>query len=417
MSTETNDTHAAPRSESTELGQYREKVRAWLAANISRYEGADPDLAGNPTPERVARARRIQAELYSAGYAGFTFPVEYGGQGLTLDHERIFRSEAVGYDIPTKFFGVSINILGATLSAFGTHEQKARHLRRILSGEELWLQLLSEPSGGSDLAGLLMAAARQGDAFIVNGQKTWSTGAQYADFALCPVRTNWDVPKHRGISLLIVDLRTPGIEIRPIRQVNGDEHFCEEFFTDVSIPAANLVGEQDQGWRVIRGLLEIEHAWVGRGGAKRVDFRQDVSDLVALTKARGLGDDDSARRAVTRLHVLLEIQKLVSGRVSEGIETGKLDHGYGSLLKMGNDFLSQHGAETALAIGGAGAVTWDPSDPLGNVWAEGYLTSRSAPIAGGTAEILRNNVSEKVLGLPREPSLDRDVPFNQVPHN
>lgn len=401
----------------SELADYRLRARAWLADNIRRYEGDDPDLAPDPDPERLAEARRTQAQLYAAGYAGFTFPVEYGGQGLTLDHERVFLEEVRGYDVPTRLFGVSINILGATLAAYGTHEQKRRHLARILSGEELWLQLLSEPGGGSDLAGLLMSATRDVDSFIVNGQKTWSSGAQVADFALCPVRTSWDAPKHRGISLLIVDLRAPGIEIRRIPQINGESHFCEEFFTDVRVPADNLVGEENQGWRVVRGLLEIEHAWVGRGGAKRVDFRQDVSDLVALAVQRGVADDVGVRRKLTALHVAIKVQELVSARVSRGVELGKMHPGNGSLLKMGNDALSQRGAELALAMAGTAGVTWDAGDEHAASWAHTYLTSRSAPIAGGSAEILRNNVSENVLGLPREPSFDRDVPFNQVPHN
>lgn len=376
-----------------------------------------PTWSPTPPPERAAHGRVLQKKLYEAGYAGFTFPVEYGGQGQTLDHERVFLDEAEGYDIPNRMFGVSINILGATLAAFGTHEQKQRHLARILSGEELWLQLLSEPSGGSDLAGLLMTAVRDGDHFVVNGQKTWSTGAAHSDFALCPVRTTWDAPKHRGVSLLIVDLRSPGIEIRPIREITGEAVFCEEFFTDVVVPASNLVGEQDGGWGVVRGLLEIEHAWVGRGGAKRVDFRKDVSDLVALAKARGLSSDLGVRRKVVGLHVTLEVQKLVSARVSHGVATGKLHHGYGSLLKLGNDFLAHRGAEMALAMAGDEGVTWDPSDPDGGSWATAYLTSRSASIGGGTTEIMRNNVSEKVLDLPRDPGSDRGVPFNQIPHN
>jgi alkylation response protein AidB-like acyl-CoA dehydrogenase len=403
--------------ESPELAEYRLATRAWLAGNLSRYPGEDPDLASDPSPERLAEARRIQARLRVAGYAGFTFPAEYGGQGLTLDHERVFLEEAAGYDVPTRLFGVSINILGATLAAYGTSEQKRRHLPRILSGEEIWLQLLSEPGGGSDLAGLLTSATRDGDHFVVNGQKIWSTGAQFADFALCPVRTAWDVPKHRGISLLIIDLRSPGIEIRTIRQINGEAHFCQEFLTDVTVPVSNLVGAENDGWRVIRGLLEIEHAWVGRGGAKRVDFRQDVSDLVALAKQRGLSGDVGIRRKIAALHVAFEIQKLVSARVWSGVETGKLAPGYGSLLKMGNDIITLRRAETGLALAGADGVTWEPGDACQGGWAAAYLTSRSAPIGGGTAEIMRNNVSEKVLGLPREPSFDQGLPFNQVPHN
>jgi len=402
---------------SDDLHEYRLQLRAWLADNIERYEGEDPDLGADISPERVANGRVIQAKLYDAGYAGFTFPKEYGGQGLTLDHERVYLEEVVGYDVPTRLFGVSINILGATVAEFGTHEQKERHVRRILRGEELWLQLLSEPGGGSDLAGLLMSAVRDGDNYVVNGQKIWSSGAHFADFAICPVRTDWDVPKHKGISVLIVDLRSPGIEVRRIKQVNGEAHFCEEFFTDALIPTSNLMGDENEGWRVLRGLLAIEHAWVGRGGAKRPDFRQDVNDMVALAKAKGRADDIGVRRRVTDLHVGLQVQRWVSDRVSQGVARHGFHHDYGSLLKLGNDDLSLRGGELGLALTGADGLTWDPDDATGGVWAHAYLTSRSAPIGGGTTEILRNNVSEKVLGLPREQSVDRELPFNQVPHN
>src|SRR5262249_48611943 len=156
-----------------------------------------------------------------------------------------------GYRLPIRAFGVSINILGATLVEFGTHEQKLAHIPNILSGEKRWLQFLSEPSGGSDIGGLLTSATRDGDSYVINGQKIWSTGAHLSDFALCPVRTRWDVPKYKGISVLIVDLRSPGLEIRRIKQIDGGSEFCEEFFTDVVVPATNLVGEENEGWRVV----------------------------------------------------------------------------------------------------------------------------------------------------------------------
>ena len=245
--------------ESPELREYRVKARAWLADHIPPLgRGDDGQVVAvgeedDPAPERQAEARQLQAKLYEAGYAGFTFPVDYGGQGLTLDHEGVFLEEAAGYDLPIAEFGVSINILGATLAAFGTHEQKLAHIPNILSGKERWLQFLSEPSGGSDLAGLLTSATRDGDSFVVNGQKTWSTGAHLSNFALCPVRTRWDVPKHKGISVLIIDLKTPGIEIRRIKQINGGSEFCEEFFTDALVPASNLVGGRTKagGWPVV----------------------------------------------------------------------------------------------------------------------------------------------------------------------
>ncbi len=397
------------------LPAYRASVRAWAEANLTPAVGVEAE-DHEAELARLTEERAIQAKLHEAGFAGFTFPPEYGGQGLTLEHERIFAEEARPYRIPGGNLGVSINILGATLAAFGTHEQKLAHLPRILSGAEIWLQLLSEPTGGSDLGGLMTGAIRDGDYFVVNGQKTWSTGAYASDFALCPVRTRWDVPKHKGISMLILDLKTPGIEVRRIRQLNGGAEFCEEFFTDVMVPAENLVGDENEGWRVARGLLEIEHAWVGRGGAPST-APKGVGRIVSLVCARGLGADAGVRRDVAAMHVASTAQQLVSARVSDGVASGKLLPGYGSLLKLGNDTLAQRESELALRLAGSGGVTWRPDQPESREWSDQFLSLRSTTIAGGTSEIQRNNVSERVLGLPREPAFDRDIPFNEVPHN
>lgn len=401
--------------ESTELNEYRLAARDWLADNVARKTRANDEFDGeDPSAERISTLKRTQMNLYEAGYAGFAFPKEYGGQGLTLDHERVFIEEAVDYDVPTRFFGVSINILGAALATFGTDQQKRHHLSRILSGQERWLQFLSEPSGGSDLAGLLTSAVRDGDNYIVNGQKIWSTGAHLSDYAMCPVRTRWDVPKHKGISVLVVDLKSPGIEVRRIKQIDGGANFCEEFLTDLVVPVSNLVGEENEGWRVARGILEIEHAWVGRGWA-RSDTFEGVSKLVALSREKGRGADAGVRRQLAGLHVIIEAQRLMSARVSKGIERGKFPPTYGSLLKLGNDLAMQRRAETSLALAGCDGATWE-HDTAGE-WAHAFLSSRGASIGGGTDEIQRNNISEKVLGLLREPSFDRDTPFNQIPHN
>ena len=313
---------------------------------------------------------------------------------------------------------MSINIIGATLLGRASHEQKLRYLPKILSGEEVWLQFLSEPSGGSDLAGLLTSAVRDGDTYILNGQKTWSTGAHLCDFAMCPVRTAWDRPKHKGISNLIIDLRTPGIDVRRIRQINGEAEFCEEFLTDVAVPVENLIGAENEGWRGMRIMLEIEHAWIGRGGSgriKRIDANSTIDDIVELAKARGRDHDPGVRRQLVALHVALEAHKLVAARISRAIDAGKLQPGYGSLLKLGNDTLVQRRAQEALTLAHDDGITWAPGDA--SPWAHEYLSSRAASIAGGSDEILRNNISERVLGLPREVSPDRDLPFNQVPHN
>lgn len=329
-----------------------------------------------------------------------------------MEHERVFTEEAAGYDMPSTNFGVSINILGATLVAYGTHEQKRAHVANILAGKELWLQFLSEPSGGSDLAGLLTSATRDGDAYLVNGQKTWSSSAHLSDYGLCPVRTQWDVPKHQGISMLIVDLKSPDIEVR---RIDGAD-FCEEFFTDLVVPASNLVGEENKGWRVARGLLEIEHAWVGRGGSS-VSSEEGEATLVSLARSKGLARDQGVRRRLADLHVASVAQRLVSARVSDAMSSGLLPSGYGGILKLGDDIVTQRWAELALELAGGRGVTWEPEEADAGEWSQVFLNSRRVSIAGGTDEIQRNNISERVLGLPREPALDRDVPFNQVPHN
>jgi alkylation response protein AidB-like acyl-CoA dehydrogenase len=359
--------------------------------------------------------KTLQKRLHKAGYAGITFPVEYGGQGLTLQHEQVFLEEAAGYQIPQAYFGVSINILGATLLEFGTSTQKHEHLPRILCGDERWLQFLSEPSGGSDLAGLLTSATRDGDVFILNGQKTWSSGAHLADFALCPVRTRWDVPKHKGISVLIIDLKSPGLEVRRIKKITGRAEFCEEFFTDMKVPVTNLVGEENRGWHVIRGLLEIEHAWIGRAGG-RGDLGDDLRSLLSLVERKELVDNHLIRRRIIDMHVAVSVQKLLSTRISEGVAMGKLDPSYGSILKLGDSPLRQRLAELGLALAGSEGVAWMRGGSESE-WSEVFLESRSATIAGGTNEIQRNNISERVLGLPREPAPYTDMPFDQVPHN
>ncbi len=251
---------------------------------------------------------------------------------------------------------------------------------------------------------------------MINGQKIWSTGAHLSDFALCPVRTRWDVPKHKGISVFIVDLKTPGIEVHRIKEINGSARFCQEYLTDVVVPAANLVGEENEGWRVIRGLLQIEHAWVGRGGALSAES-QGISALVSMVKSTKRRDDAGVRRKVTELYVALEVQKLTAARVTSGIATGKMAPNYGSLLKLGNASLTQHRAEVGLNVAEGQGVAWKPGDHVWSEWSTAFLASRSSSIAGGTNEIQKNIVSERVLGLPRESHQDFDVSFNQVPHN
>jgi alkylation response protein AidB-like acyl-CoA dehydrogenase len=402
--------------DSAELRNYRLAARAWLADNMTPLARDDEGnvLVDRPSSERYAHVRALQARLFEGGFAGITYPTEYGGAGLDLDHERVFLEEGAGYDLPTRDLGVSLSIIGQTLLRYGSDDQKRVHLPRMLRGDEIWLQLLSEPSGGSDLAGLVARADRDGSNYVLNGQKTWSTGALFADFALCPARTNWDVPKHRGISLFIVDLRAPGIEIRPIRQIDGGAEYCEEFLTDVVVSADDIVGAENDGWTVVRALLAIEHEWVGRtGGSRSAAYDTDVSDLVSLVRRRGLEHDDTARRRVAEVRERSTVQRVLVRRISGGMAEGSLEPSYGNLLKLGSGLLAQMQAEAAFALAGSAVVAWPPGGADEGVVTE-HLLTRRLTIASGTSEVQRNAIAEGVLGLPREVAVDRDRPFREV---
>jgi alkylation response protein AidB-like acyl-CoA dehydrogenase len=408
--------------DSTALHEYRLAARTWLSKTmvprVRRDDGTLEDPDGlEPSQERFEHARELQRVVFEGGYAGITYPREYGGQGLTIEHETVFLDEAERYEMPTRIFAYSLNILGPTLVAFGTHDQKAAHVPRILAGEELWVQLLSEPSGGSDLAGMLTRAERHGDNYVLNGQKIWSTAAQRADYAMCAARTQWDVPKHKGISMFIVDLKSPGIEIRPIRQINEGSEFCEEFLTDVVVPSSNLLGAENDGWRVTRGLIEIEHEYVGRSGDGGAPTQGGVEDLIGVARARGLAGDQGTRRLIADIHARRVVQTLTSARIANAMESGERDKSYGSVLKLLSTDLLQRRTEVALTIAGSNSVAWPAGSDDDKGWSLAFLTSRSFSIAGGTTEVQKNNVGERTLGLPREPSVDHDIPFKQVRRN
>src|SRR5919112_3533272 len=234
-----------------ELAEFRRRCRDFLAANAKplrrRQPGDDEDdhVAAAEAAADVPGAKRYQAALYDAGLAGITWPVEVGGQGLTAEHQRVFNEEAAGYETPTGAYTIGLGMVIPTIVEHGTEAQKERYVRRALRGEEIWSQLFSEPGAGSDVASLQMRAERDGEEFVLNGQKVWTAGAQHSDFGAVIARTNPDLPKHRGITMFIIDFRAPGIEIRPLRQMNGGAGFNEGYFTDVRGAGTNVVGQID----------------------------------------------------------------------------------------------------------------------------------------------------------------------------
>jgi alkylation response protein AidB-like acyl-CoA dehydrogenase len=399
---------------------FRERARRWLAENMAPADAT----TGTRSDERYAHERVLQRRLWDGGLAGICWPREYGGLGLDLAHQRAFDEESTGYDLPLSFNIPTFGILAATLIDCGTHEQKARHLPAILKGEELWVQFLSEPTGGSDLAGCITRADRDGDVFVLNGSKIWSSAAVASDYAMCLARTNWDVPKHRGLTMFIVKIHQPGIQIDPIEQVNGSLEFCQEFFDDVAIPAADVVGEVDDGWTVASRLLFHERTAVGGGSPYTSGRSASTSNagpdrgLVRLAEATGRSADPRVRQVVARLHV----EHLVNGhlveRVGEGVRTGALPAASGSMTKLFHAVYGVKRAEAALEVGGVDAVVWpDGSDGPGRQLGEGSLSRQAMCLGGGSNEIQRNIISERVLGMPREWAADREVAYRDVKRN
>jgi alkylation response protein AidB-like acyl-CoA dehydrogenase len=413
-------TAASPTARREELDAYRQRVRAWLADNMPKLE---PGADWNPLrddDDRASRARELQRRLYEGGFAGICYPQEYGGQGLSIEYQRVFDQESGGYELPVLFSVPTLSICGPTLLEFGTEDQKHRYIPAFIRGDELWVQFMSEPSGGSDMAGALTRASRDGDVFLLNGSKIWSTYAFRSDFALCLARTNWDVPKHRGLTMFIVPIDHPGITVNQIKMVDGTEEFCEEFFDDAVIPAENVLGQVDDGWTVATRLLFHERASVGgaspyTSGRMAGGGEAARDELVELAKARGKGDDPLVRRLIGQAEALSIVHGQLVERVRKGLETGYFPGPAGSLVRLYAGTAAVERATIALEIAGDEAVVWD-GDADGR-YGIGYIRRQSSCLGGGSTEMARNIISERILGMPREYAADRDVAFRDVRRN
>lgn len=421
MSDTATDRHTAT---GESLDAFRAQARAWLAANLERR---DPAAAGrlrgmdHKTKEGIEAERAIQRKLFEGGYAGITWPTDYGGQGLTAAHQRAFDEEARDYRLPD--FGVAggttFGVCARTMLAHASPAFLARHIPRILRGEELWVQFFSEPGAGSDLAGITTRATRDGDRWILNGSKIWSSGAYYADYGMCLARTNWDVPKHRGLTWFAVKIDQPGVTVQPVREINGDAEFCQEFFDDVELTDDDVIGEVDHGWTVAQTMLVFERGAGAESPPRTPPVPGPLApDLVALARRLGRAKDPVARQAIARAHVNDFVQAQLGRRIGGLIRAGAGDGaGLASYGKLAAGTMGALRARLAMEIGRGGALVWDEGDVAGMTPALNYLNGRIMAIAGGTNEMQRNGIGERVLGLPREPSFDVDKPFNEVVRN
>jgi alkylation response protein AidB-like acyl-CoA dehydrogenase len=409
---------AAPDPTMEDVETFRPRARSWIRENLQRVTPAQATaLRDYEDAGAVATNRSMMAKLYDAGFSGICFPQEYGGQGLSVEHLRAFTAEARGYGLPSMFHLPTMTILAATLLDFATEEQKRRHIPAILRGDEIWVQFLSEPSGGSDLAAVLTRATQDGDVYVLSGSKIWSSSAYRADYALCVCRTDWDVPKHRGISVLIVKVHQPGIQIEQIRQVNGTREFCQEFFDDVPIPVQNLVGTKNDGWTVATRLLQHEKLAVGggspyglvAGGSTSVE--DSASSLVTFIREAGRVDDPLARQLVGEGLALGITQRAIVRRVSEAMAVGAMPGSASALLKLFGATRLIYSRELAARILGPAVVA---GGGVGIDAGIQFLARQGDGLAGGSNEIQRNIISERLLGMPRERAADNDVPFREV---
>lgn len=404
------------------LDAYRRRARVWLAANMER-RAESTELARDEhllhEEERLATHRVLQRRLFDAGYAGICFPQEYGGQGLDPEYQRVFTEESVPYEMPVAFNVPTLGILAATILDFGTDAQKRRHLPAILCGDEYWIQFLSEPSGGSDVAGALTSAVRDGDEWVLNGSKVWSTRAIHCDYALCLARTNWDVPKHRGLTVFIMAIHQPGVEINRIRLVNGSEEFCQEFFTDVRLPADAVLGEVDNGWSLVTRWMFHERNAVGGGSPYVSGIGGDgahgpTMQHRRLADERGLLRDARARELVAEAYGYGVIQDQLIDRVNAGIAGGTMSEHSVAILRLYRGTTTVRQATIGMELAGDTGVAWLPDEAAIGDFAVRYLMRQSSCIGGGTTEIARNVISERVLGMPREPAPDRELPFREA---
>lgn len=374
---------------------FRRELREWFAANFTAEVRASIEVGDDEG--RFDAMRKWNATLADAGYAAIAWSAQYGGRDAGLEEQLVFNTEMARSGAPGPVNSIGVANIAPAIMALGTDEQKERFLQPMLRGDEIWSQGMSEPGAGSDLASLSCRAVRDGDHFVVNGQKTWNSNGDRADWCQLYVRTNVDVPKHQGITCLLVDMRTPGIEIRPILTMAGDRGFSELFFTDARIPVTALLGEIDAGWAVATNTLSNERAGVA---SMYLNLRASFDRLLeaaSIVRADGTRAVDApvARDQLMARYIDVRNLEFLAKRALGAALNGKAPGAEGSVMKLAWSETSRALSRTAIDVLGITA--------LDGPWGHGLLSSTSLTIAGGTSEVNRNIIGERVLGLPREP--------------
>lgn len=396
-------------NDTPEEARFREEASAWLAENAPTD---DAFLALSP----LEQAKVWQKRKYDAGWACIGWAPEFGGRGASAIEEVIWGQEESQYDLPANFFLIGQGMIGPTLMAWASDQDKARLLPPLASGEEVWCQLFSEPAGGSDLAALRTRAERDGDDWLINGQKIWTSGAHYSDYGVIVVRTDPAVPKHKGLSYFYVDMQAPGLEIKPIKQLTGDSDFNEVYFTDVKVSDSQRLGEVGQGWQVSLTTLMNERAAIGGSfGQMDVSLAMSVAAEVEIDGRPAL-EDAAVRARIADWYVQEAGLKYTGYRSLTALSRGALPGPENSIGKLvGAPKMQAMSSYLMDLLDASGAIADGALAARAGIIQRAYMGAPGLRIAGGTDEIMANIIAERVLGLPQEPRLDKGIPFNEVP--
>jgi alkylation response protein AidB-like acyl-CoA dehydrogenase len=400
-------------NDTPEEAEFRAAARAFLKANATLTSEA-PQRDETET-DQVERGKAWQQLKQDNGWACLNWPKEYGGRDATPIELIIWNQEESRYDVPTGPFAIGLGMCGPTMIAYASEDQKREHLPRMAAGQDIWCQLFSEPAAGSDLAGLRTRAERDGDDWVINGQKIWTSGAQFSDWGILVTRSDPSVAKHKGLTFFFLDMHSPGVEVRPIKQISGGAGFNEVYFTDVRIPDTQRLGEVGQGWGVSLTTLMNERLAVGNAGGA------DVVDLFQLASDTELDGEPAINNAAVRekladWYCQTSGLKFTNYRTISALSRGATPGPENSIVKVISAAKMQDIGSFGLDLMDMGGILNDaPLDPANLIFQQNFMGAPGYRIAGGTDEILRNIIAERVLGLPQDIRVDKNVPFNEVP--
>jgi alkylation response protein AidB-like acyl-CoA dehydrogenase len=403
-------------SDTAEEAEFRAEAQAFLAANAKlRPQGSDAYRSRAFNHEDVRRSKEWQATKAKAGFAGFHWPKKYGGREGSQMQAIIFAQEEEKYIVPPGIFNQGVGMALPTIMSCGTPAQAERYARPALFGEEVWCQLFSEPAAGTDLAGLRTKAEQRGDEWVVNGQKVWTSNAHFSQFAMLVARSDSEVPKHQGLTFFILDMSTPGVEVRRIKQISGTSNFCEVFLSDVRIPDANRLGAVGEGWKVAMTMLANERFAVAQAEGPDLDDILQLAKLVQLDGKAAI-EDSAVREKLVTWYCQAQGLKYTRLRMQTALSRGKTPGPEASIGKLVSATKLQEIAAFGVDLLGQSGAVMDGELAPYNAWFQNALLyAPGKRIAGGTDEVLRNIIAERVLKMPPELRVDKGMPFNKIP--